>query len=67
MFTEYPKALNFFQQAIHRPNIELKAIINEFLAIKQYPDDIGASRFLINAYHDYQAHLAQLTANASVK
>ena len=67
MFTEYPKVLSYFQQAIKAPNLELKEILLKFATIKQYPDDIGAARYLIDAYGSYQNHLAQLTANASVK
>jgi hypothetical protein len=67
MFTEYPKVLNYFQQAIKRPNLELKDIIDKFIYIKAYPNDVGAALYLVSAYHEYQDHLAKLTANASVK
>lgn len=67
MFTEYPKVLSFFKQAIHRPNIELKEIIFKFAELKEKPDDITAARYLISSYHEYNAHIARLTANASVK
>ncbi len=63
MFTEYPKVLNFFQQAIHKPNIELKEIIFNFAQMKQ-GDEIGAARYLISSYHTYQALIGKLTANA---
>lgn len=67
MFTEYPKVLSFFKQAIHRPNIELKEILFKFAALKEKPDDITAANYLISSYHEYNAHIERLTANASVK
>lgn len=65
MFTEYPKIMAFFKQAIHTPNIELRDILYKFAEIKRTPDDIGAARFLMKSYYEYQNLLA--TANASIK
>ena len=67
MYTNYPQVLNFFRQAIHSPNLELKEIMCNFIAIKRYPDDIGAARYLMNQYTRYQDHIANLTANAYAK
>lgn len=65
MFTEYPKIMAFFKQAIHKPNVELRDILYKYAEIKKIPDDIGAARFLIKSYYSYQNLLA--TANASIK
>lgn len=67
MFTEYPKALNYFRQAIHTPDKDLKDIMHNFLNIRKIPDEVGAARYLIGAYYSYQALISGASANASIK